>query len=317
MVHELIRDNVSIDKLKLVGYDFTHEDKRKLDVIFPKNCKYGDDYEPIGFTNRGILKDGLMVDIVGDKFITEFNPNRVPIEMVNDILHDDWGIHTNIYNLDITMIHLERTRLMDKRLIEYHSLLKYVSKGSVKPETRGDTLMYGKGGTLKQLELYSKLPKEIPTLVRAELKLFKDVQRRYDIHKLEYLHDIDKLNEIYVYEYDSYMGNNIHKMLDSKDGLRLYDGSDMLRYCEDLYIQLQRDNADRIPEFIKTVGINCMSYDMWIQFINKPIFSYHKRSRMKQEINKLIKRTRSLTDNIRLGMLHDDLNNLLKFRNVA
>jgi hypothetical protein len=79
MINPLIRNDVSIDKLKLCGFDFNHFDKSKLNLKVPGGLKYGYDIEPCGFDNKGMVKDGLMIDVYhDDKIWIEFNPNTVP-----------------------------------------------------------------------------------------------------------------------------------------------------------------------------------------------------------------------------------------------
>jgi hypothetical protein len=50
MIHSLIRNDVSIDKLKLSGFDFSHIDKSKLNLRVPGGLKYGDNILTCGFT---------------------------------------------------------------------------------------------------------------------------------------------------------------------------------------------------------------------------------------------------------------------------
>jgi hypothetical protein len=54
------------------------------------------------------------------------------------------GLVLNIMDMDVKRIDLERTRMMDKTLIEYHSLMRY-SYSRVKPwQSLGtDTMNFG------------------------------------------------------------------------------------------------------------------------------------------------------------------------------
>ena len=144
MINPLIKNDVSIDKLKLCGFDFNHFDKSKLLLKVPHGLRHGDNIEPCGFDNRGMVKDGLMVDIYNDdKVWVEFNPNQVPIKKVDRILKNDWGINLNIMDMDVKRIDLERTRMMDKDLINYHTMLTYITKARIKPWEKHDTFYYG------------------------------------------------------------------------------------------------------------------------------------------------------------------------------
>jgi len=122
---------------------------------------------------------------VGQTTQNAFNPNNLPIKKVDRILKNDWGISTNIMDMDVKRIDLERTRMMDKDLIQYHTMLTYVAKARIKPWEKHDTFYYGTAKGLKQFCIYTKEPKE--RLVRGELKLIKQLDKRYDIHELEYL----------------------------------------------------------------------------------------------------------------------------------
>ncbi len=234
MINPFIKNDVSIDKLKLCGFDFNHFDKSKLLLKVPHGLRHGDNIEPCGFDNRGMVKDGLMVDIYNDdKVWVEFNPNQVPIKKVDRILKNDWGINLNIMDMDVKRIDLERTRMMDKDLINYHTMLTYITKARIKPWEKHDTFYYGTSDGLKQFCIYTKEPKE--RLVRGELRLFKELDKRYDIHELKYLHDTETLNGIYVKEYDSYMGRRLNKMLHDDKILSIYDDANKMHGYEELF----------------------------------------------------------------------------------
>lgn len=316
MINPLIKNDVSIDKLKLCGFDFNHFDKSKLDLKLPKGLKYGDDIIPCGFTNFGKVKDGLMIDVYDDdRIFVEFNPNNLPINKVDRILKNDWGIHANIMNMDVKRIDLERTRMMDKDLIQYHTLLHYVSKARVKPWEKFDTFYYGTSDGLKQFCIYTKEPKE--RLVRGELKLFKQLDKRYDIHELKYLHDIKTLNSIYVKEYDSYMGRKLQKMLHDDKIISIYDDANKMHGYEELFTYCVTNKGKSLNAFLVWVGFNSMSFDGWMQFANSSVLTKYQRHRLKQKIEDMAKDSTKFNNRFRLDMVQRDIRNLLKFRDVA
>lgn len=315
MIHPLIKNDVSIDKLKLVSFDFNHSDKSKLLLRVPHGLRYGDNIEPCGFTNKGIVKDGLMIDIHDDKLIVEFNPNQVPIKKVDKILSNDWGIGINAMDMDVKRIDLERTRMMDKDLIQYHAMLEYITKARVKPWQKLDTFYYGTSEGLKQFCLYSKEPKE--RLVRGELRLFRQLDKTYDIHELKYLHDPKTLNSIYVKEYDSYMGRKLNKMLHDDKILSIYDDANKLHGYEELFTYCVINKAKSLNSFLVWVGFNSMSLDGWMQFANSSVLTKLQRYRLKQKIEDMAKDATKFSNRFRLDMVQRDIRNLLKFRDVA
>jgi hypothetical protein len=315
MTHPLIKNDVSIDKLKLVGFDFNQFDKSKLLLRVPHGLKYGDNIEPCGFTNKGIVKDGLMIDIHDDKLIVEFNPNQVPIKKVDKILKNDWGIGINAMGMDVKRIDLERTRVMDKDLIQYHNMLEYITKARVKPWQKLDTFYYGTSEGLKQFCLYSKEPKE--KLVRGELRLFRQLDKIYDIHELKYLHDSQTLNSIYVKEYDSYMGRKLNKMLHDDKILSTYDDANKMHGYEELFTYCVINKGKSLNSFLVWVGFNSMSLDGWMQFANSSVLTKLQRYRLKQKIEDMAKDSVKFSNRFRLDMVQRDIKNLLKFRDVA
>jgi hypothetical protein len=316
MINPLIRNDASIDKLKLIGFDFRHDvSSRKLLLKVPNGLRYGDDIKPCGFDNKGMVKDGLMIDVYDDKLIVEFNPNHVPIKKVDKILKNDWGIHANIMDMNVKRIDLERTRMMDKDLIQYHTMLHYVSKARVKPWEKLDTFYYGTAKGLKQFCIYTKEPKE--RLVRGELRLFRELDKRYDIHELKYLHDTETLNSIYVKEYDSYMGRKLNKMLQDDKVLSIYDDANKIHGYEELFSYCVINKKKSLNSFLTWVGFNSMSLDGWMQFANSSILNKKQRFRLKQMIEDMAKDSKSFSSRFRLDMVQRDIRNLLKFRNVA
>lgn len=315
MIHPLIKNDVSIDKLKLIGFDFNHFDKSKLLLRVPHGLRYGDNIEPCGFTNKGIVKDGLMIDIHDDKLIVEFNPNHVPIKKVDKILKNDWGIGINAMGMDVKRIDLERTRMMDKDLIQYHTILEYITKARVKPWQKLDTFYYGTSEGLKQFCLYSKEPKD--KIVRGELRLFRQLDKIYDIHDLKYLHDMETLNSIYVKEYDSYMGRKLHKMLHDDKILSIYDDANKMNGYEELFTYCVINKGKSLNSFLVWVGFNSMSLEGWLQFANSSVLTKLQRYRLKQKIEDMAKDSTKFSNRFRLDMVQRDIRNLLKFRNVA
>jgi hypothetical protein len=316
MIHSLIKDDVSIDKLKLIGFDFNHFDKNKLLLKVPDGLRYGDSIEPCGFTNKGIVKDGLMIDIYhDDKIKVEFNPNQVPIKKVDKILRNDWGISTNIMDMDVKRIDLERTRIMDKDLIQYHTMLNYVAKARIKPWEKLDTFYYGTAKGLKQFCIYSKEPKE--RLVRGELRLLQQLDKRYDIHELKYLHDAETLNRIYIREYDSYMGRKLNKMLNDDKMISIYDDANKMNGYEELFTYCVINKGKSLNSFLVWVGFNSMSLDGWMQFANSSVLTKLQRYRLKQKIEDMAKDSTKFSNRFRLDMVQGDIRNLLKFRDVA
>lgn len=316
MISPLIKNDVSIDKLKLCGFDFNHFDKSKLLLKVPHGLRHGDNIEPCGFDNRGMVKDGLMVDIYNDdKVWVEFNPNQVPIKKVDRILKNDWGISLNIMDMDVKRIDLERTRMMDKDLINYHTMLTYITKARIKPWEKHDTFYYGTSDGLKQFCIYTKEPKE--RLVRGELRLFKELDKRYDIHELKYLHDTETLNSIYVKEYDSYMGRRLNKMLHDDKILSIYDDANKMHGYEELFTYCVINKGKSLNSFLVWVGFNSMSFDGWMQFANSSVLTKYQRHRLKQKIENMAKDSTKFSNRFRLDMVQRDIINLLKFRNVA
>ena len=316
MINPLVKNDVSIDKLKLCGFDFNHFDKSKLDLKLPKGLKYGDEILPCGFTNFGKVKDGLMIDVDNDyKIWIEFNPNNLPIKKVDRILKNDWGISTNIMDMDVKRIDLERTRMMDKDLIQYHTMLTYVAKARVRPWEKHDTFYYGTAKGLKQFCIYTKEPKE--RLVRGELKLFKQLDKRYDIHELKYLHDAETLNRIYVREYDSYMGRKLNKMLNNDKIISIYDDANKMNGYEELFTYCVINKGKSLNSFLVWVGFNSMSLDGWMQFANSSVLTKLQRYRLKQKIEDMVKDSTKFSNRFRLDMVQRDIRNLLKFRDVA
>jgi hypothetical protein len=316
MINPLIKNDVSIDKLKLCGFDFNHFDKSKLLLKVPRGLRYGDNIEPCGFENKGIVKDGLMIDIYhDDKIWIEFNPNLVPIKKVDKILKNDWGISTNIMDMDVNRIDLERTRMMDKDLIQYHTMLTYVTKARIKPWEKHDTFYYGTSEGLKQFCIYTKEPKE--RLVRGELRLFRELDKRYDIHELKYLHDTETLNSIYVKEYDSYMGTKLSKMLHDDKIISIYDDANKMHGYEELFTYCVINKGKSLNAFLVWVGFNSMSYDGWMQFANSTLLDKYQRRRLKKMIEDMAKDSTKFSNRFRLDMVQRDIRNLLKFRDVA
>jgi len=319
MIHPLIKDDVSIDKLKLIGFDFNQFDKRKLAIRFPESLRYGDEIEPIGYWNKPMRKnDDLMVGIYGDDRIkVEFNPNQIPIKKVNKILKNDWGISTNIMDMDVKRIDLERTRIMDKTLIEYHNIMRY-SYSRVKPWTSfgTDTINFGKSTGDKQFSFYTKVPKENNKIVRGEFRIFRDATN-YDIHDLKHLHDIETLNEIYVKEYDYYMGRKLQRMLNSNKVIYIMDDTDDLFRIINVWQYCKENKHNKIPEFFKMVNYDMISYELWMRFLNSDILHKTERMRIKNMLEGLINHSKNLNINFRLDMVQRDIRNLLKFRDVA
>ena len=319
MIHQLIKDNVSIDKLKLIGFDFNQFDKRKLAIRFPESLRYGDDIVSIGYWNKPMRKDNdLMVMVYGDdKIKVEFNPNNVPIKKVDKILKNDWGIHANVMDMDIKRIDLERTRLMDKTLIEYHSLMKYAYT-RVKPWTTlgTDTMNFGKTNSDKQFTFYTKVPKENPYIVRVEYKKLRDAIK-YDIHCLKHLHDIETLNEIYVKEFDTYMGRKLNKMLHDDNVISIMDNEDDLHRIISKWQYCKENKTKVVPEFFMQVNYDMISYDLWMKFINCDVLDRKDRFNIKNKLEYLLNDSKSMKDNFRLDLIQRDIRNLLKFRNVA
>jgi hypothetical protein len=319
MIHPLIKDNVSIDKLKLIGFDFNQFDKRKLAIRFPEFLRYGDDIVPIGYWNKPMRKDDdLMVMVYGDdKIKVEFNPNKVPIKKVDKILKNDWGIHANVMDMDIKRIDLERTRLMDKTLIEYHNLMKYAYT-RVKPwSTLGtDTMNYGKATSDKQFTFYTKVPKENPYIVRGEFKILRDATK-YDIHCLKHLHDIETLNEIYVKEFDTYMGRKLNKMLHDDNVISIMDNEDDLHRMISTWQYCKENKSNKVPEFFKRFNFDMVSYDLWMKFLSCGILDKTEKNRVKGMLEDLIEDSKFMKGNFRLDLIQRDIRNLLKFRNVA
>ena len=316
MVNPLIRNDASIDKLKLCGFDFRHDvSSRKLKYKFPHGLRYGDDILPCGYDNKGMVKDGLMIDVYDDRIWVEFNPNQVPTNKVNGILKNDWGIHANVMDMDVKRIDLERTRMMDKDLIQYHTMLHYVTKARVKPWEKSDTFYYGTSEGLKQFCIYTKEPKE--RLVRGELRLFKQLDKVYDIHELKYLHDTETLNSIYVKEYDSYMGKKLNKMLHDDKVLSIYDDANKIHGYEELFTYCVINKGKSLNAFLVWVGFNSMSLDGWMQFANSSVLTATQRCRLKKKIEDIAKDSTKFSNRFRLDMVQRDIINLLKFRNVA
>ena len=318
MIHPLIKNDVSIDKLKLKGFDFNHFDKRQLNLKVPGGLKYGNEIEPCGFDNRGMVKDGLMIDIYhDDKIWIEFNPNQVPIKKVDKILKNDWGISTNIMDMQINRIDLERTRLLDKTLIEYHNIMRY-SYSRVKPwnPLGTDTMNFGKTSSDKQFSFYTKVPKENNKIVRGEFRILRDATN-YDIHDLKYLHDIETLNSIYVKEYDYYMGRKLQRMLNSNKVIYIMDDTDDLFRMINVWQYCKENKHNKVPEFFKMVNYDMVAYDSWMKFLNSGILHKTERMRIKDMLEGLINDSKNLNNNFRLDMVQRDIRNLLKFRNVA
>lgn len=319
MIHPLIKDDVSIDKLKLIGFDFNQFDKRKLAIRFPESLRYGDHIVPIGYWNKPMRKDDdLMVSINGDDRIkVEFNPNKIPVKKVDRILKNDWGISTNIMDMDVKRIDLERTRMMDKTLIEYHSLMRY-SYSRVKPWTTlgTDTMNFGKAKSDKQFTFYTKVPKENPYIVRGEFKILRDATK-YDIHCLKHLHDIETLNEIYVNEFDKYMGRKLNKMLHDDNVISIMDNEDDLDRMISIWQYCKENKTKAIPEFFMQVNYDMISYDLWMRFINSNVLDSTNRMRIKEKLEYLLNDSKFMKGNFRLDMIQKDIKNLLKFRNVA
>lgn len=320
MIHPLIRDDVSIDKLKLIGNDFNQFDKRKLVVRLPDNLRDGDEINPIGYWNRPIMKDdGLMVNVYyDDRIKVEFNPNRVPIKKVDKILKNDWGISTNIMNMDVKRIDLERTRMMDKKLIQYHALMRY-AYCRVKPWNNlgTDTMNFGKAKSNKQFTFYTKVPEENPYIVRGEFKILRDAIK-YDIHCLKHLHDIETLNEIYVNEFDGYMGKKLKKMLHDDSTISIMDDEDDLFRMISTWQYCRENKTSRaIPEFFMQVNYDMISYDLWMRFINSDVLDSANRMRVKERLESLMNDSKNMKGNFRLDMVQRDIRNLLKFRDVA
>ena len=318
MIHSLIKDDVSIDKLKLIGFDFNHFDKRQLDLKVPNGLKYGNEILPCGFTNKGKVKDGLMVDIWhDDKLIVEFNPNQVPIKKVDKILKNDWGISTNIMDMDVKRIDLERTRMMDKTLIEYHNLMYYAySRIKPWPSLGTDTMNFGKSSSDKQFSFYTKVPKEDNKIVRGEFRIFRDTIN-YDIHTLKYLHDIETLNSIYVKEFDYYLGRKLNRMLHDDRVVSIMDDTDDLQRMINVWQYCKENKHNKVPEFFKMVNYDMVAYDSWMKFLNSGILHKTERMRIKDMLEGLINDSKNLNNNFRLDMVQRDIRNLLKFRNVA
>ena len=318
MIHPLIKDDVSIDKLKLIGFDFNHFDKRQLDLKVPNGLKYGNEILPCGFTNKGKVKDGLMVDIWhDDKLIVEFNPNQVPIKKVDKILKNDWGISTNIMDMDVKRIDLERTRMMDKTLIEYHNLMYYAySRIKPWPSLGTDTMNFGKSSSDKQFSFYTKVPKENNKIVRGEFRIFRDTIN-YDIHTLKYLHDIETLNSIYVKEFDYYLGRKLNRMLHDDRVVSIMDDTDDLQRMINVWQYCKENKHNKVPEFFKIVNYDMVAYDSWMKFLNSGILHKTERMRIKDMLEGLINDSKNLNNNFRLDMVQRDIRNLLKFRNVA
>ena len=318
MIHPLIKDDVSIDKLKLIGFDFNHFDKRQLDLKVPNGLKYGNEILPCGFTNKGKVKDGLMVDIWNDdKLIVEFNPNQVPIKKVDKILKNDWGISTNIMDMDVKRIDLERTRMMDKTLIEYHNLM-YYAYSRIKPwqSVGSDTLNYGKSSSDKQFSFYTKVPKENNKIVRGEFRIFRDTIN-YDIHTLKYLHDMETLNSIYVKEFDYYLGRKLNRMLHDDRVVSIMDDTDDLQRMINIWQYCKENYREKTPEFFKRVNYDLVSYESWMKFLKCGIIDKHERTRIKTMLEGLINDSKNINGNFRLNMIQRDIRNLLKFRDVA
>jgi hypothetical protein len=318
MIHPLIKDNVSIDKLKLIGLDFNHFDKRQLDLKVPNGLKFGNEILPCGFTNKGNVKDGLMIDIYhDDKLILEFNPNQVPIKKVDKILKNDWGINANVMDMQIKRIDLERTRLMDKTLIEYHNMIRYASS-RIKPwpPLGTDTMNFGKTSSDKQFSFYTKVPKENNKIVRGEFRIFRDATN-YDIHDLKYLHDIETLNSIYVKEFDYYMGRKLQKMLNSNNVISIMDDTDDLQRMINIWLYCKENYREKTPEFFKRVNFDMVPYELWMKFFSCGIIDKHERSRIKTMLEGLIEDSKNINGSFRLDMIQRDIRNLLKFRNVA
>ena len=81
MINPLIRNDASIDKLKLCGFDFKHDvSSRKLKYKFPHGLRYGDDILPCGYDNKGMVKDGLMIDV----YEIEYNGKRTQIDITTN-----------------------------------------------------------------------------------------------------------------------------------------------------------------------------------------------------------------------------------------
>ena len=315
MINPLIKNDVSIDKLNLCGFDFNHFDKGKLLLKVPHGLRHGDEILPCGFDNRGMIKDGLMIDIYDDKLIVEFNPNQVPIKKVDKILKHDWGIGTNIMDMDVKRIDLERTRMMDKDLIQYHTMLNYVAKPRVKPWEKHDTFYYGTSEGLKQFCIYTKEPKE--RLVRGELRLFRQLSKIYDINELKDLHDTETLNRIYVKEFNSYMGKRLDKMLHDDKILSIYDDTNKIHGYEELFSYCVINKGKSMNAFLVWVGFNSLSFDGWMQFANSNVLTNTQRCRLKKTIEKMANDSTKFSNRFRLDMVQMDIRNLLKFRDVA
>jgi hypothetical protein len=318
MIHSLIRNDVSIDKLKLSGFDFSHIDKSKLNLRVPGGLKYGDNILPCGFTNKGMVKDGLMVDVFNDdKIWIEFNPNQVPIKKVDKILKNDWGISVNVNDMDIHRIDLERTRLMDRTLIEYHNIMRYAS-AKVKPwnPLGSDTLNFGKGGTLKQFTFYTKVPKENNKIIRGEFKILKKADE-FGIYDLKHLHDMETLNFIYESEFNDYLGKKLELMLDDNSKIIEYHDSDKVLECLDIF-RFCHNDKQAVKYMIEWIGYERLTLDGWIELANNPIFNKVQRCRLIKWINKTSKKVDGFKNgDYRLDMIKMDIRNLLKFRNVA
>ncbi len=122
---------------------------------------------------------------------------------------------------------------------------------------------------LKQFCIYTKEPKE--RLVRGELRLFKELDKRYDIHELKYLHDTETLNSIYVKEYDSYMGRRLNKMLHDDKILSIYDDANKMHGYEELFTYCVINKGKSLNSFLVWVGFNSMSFEGWMQFANSSV----------------------------------------------
>jgi hypothetical protein len=218
-------------------------------------------------------------------------------------------------DMDVKRIDLERTRMMDKDLIQYHTMLTYVAKARIKPWEKLDTFYYGTSEGLKQFCIYTKEPKE--RLVRGELRLFKELDKRYDIHELKYLHDTETLNSIYVKEYDSYMGRKLNKMLHDDKIISIYDDANKMHGYEELFTYCVINKGKSLNAFLVWVGFNSMSFDGWMQFANSSVLTKYQRCRLKQKIEDMAKDSTKFSNRFRLDMVQRDIRNLLKFRDVA
>jgi hypothetical protein len=220
-------------------------------------------------------------------------------------------------DMNVNRIDLERTRLMDKTLIEYHNIMKYASS-RIKPwpPLGTDTMNFGKTSSDKQFSFYTKVPKENNKIVRGEFRIFRDATN-YDIHDLKYLHDIETLNSIYVKEFDYYMGRKLQKMLNSNNVISIMDDTDDLQRIINIWLYCKENYREKTPEFFKRVNFDMVPYELWMKFFSCGIIDKHERSRIKTMLEGLIEDSKNINGSFRLDMIQRDIRNLLKFRNVA